>query len=142
MRGFQFYDVALTPSEIAQEMGLGVAAGGGAWWGALDLIAAGAAVAAAIVAWRWPEARPLPRVLGVRRTWCGEPWLACTPGATCFAARCIRSGTQPGGARSHASGGARHIEISDLRVSLDFPGQAGRTTTMRYLTQKLTPIRG
>ena len=65
MRGFQFYDVALTPSEIAQEMGLGVAAGGGAWWGALDLIAAGAAVAAAIVAWRWPEARPLPRVLGV-----------------------------------------------------------------------------
>ena len=69
MRGFQFYDVALTPSEIAQEMGLGVAAGGGAWWGALDLIAAGAAVAAAIVAWRWPEARPSgPRgasVLGV-----------------------------------------------------------------------------
>ncbi len=30
MRGFQFYDVALTSSEIAQEMGLGVAAGGGA----------------------------------------------------------------------------------------------------------------
>ncbi len=97
MPGFQFYDVALTPSEIVQEMGLGVAAGGGVWWGALDLIAAGAAGAAAIVAWRWPEARPLPRILGVRRTWCGDPWLACTPGATCFAARCIRSGTNPAG---------------------------------------------
>jgi cellulose synthase/poly-beta-1,6-N-acetylglucosamine synthase-like glycosyltransferase len=45
--------------------GLGVAAVGGARWGALGLIAAGAAVAAAIMAWYWPEARPLPRVLGV-----------------------------------------------------------------------------
>jgi len=45
--------------------GLGVAAMGGAWWGALGLSAAGAAVAVAIIAWRWPEARPLPRVLGV-----------------------------------------------------------------------------
>ncbi len=45
--------------------GLGVAAVGGAWWGALGLAVAGAAVAVAIIAWRWPEARPLPRVLGV-----------------------------------------------------------------------------
>jgi glycosyltransferase involved in cell wall biosynthesis len=45
--------------------GLSVAAAGGAWWGALGVIAAGATVAAAIIAWRWPEARPLPRVLGV-----------------------------------------------------------------------------
>ena len=44
--------------------GLGVAAVGGAWWGRLGLAAAGATVAAAIIAWRWPEARPLPRVLG------------------------------------------------------------------------------
>jgi glycosyltransferase involved in cell wall biosynthesis len=46
-------------------VGLGFAAVGGARWGALGLIAAGVAVAAAIIAWRWPEARPLPRVLGV-----------------------------------------------------------------------------
>ncbi len=45
--------------------GFAVAAVGGAWWGALGLIATGAAVVAAIVAWRWPQARPLPRVLGV-----------------------------------------------------------------------------
>src|SRR5260370_25909339 len=44
--------------------GLGVAAVGGAWWGALGLTAAGAAVAVAIIAWRWPGARPLPTVLG------------------------------------------------------------------------------
>jgi len=45
--------------------GLGVAALGRAWWGVLGLSATGAVVAAAIVAWRWPEARPLPRVLRV-----------------------------------------------------------------------------
>ena len=45
--------------------GLALAAVGGAWWGSLGLVAASAAVAAAILAWRWPDARPLPRVLGV-----------------------------------------------------------------------------
>ena len=43
--------------------GSGLAAMGGAWWGRLGLTAAAAAVGAALIAWRWPESRPLPRVL-------------------------------------------------------------------------------
>jgi len=45
--------------------GFGAAAVGGAWWGVLGLSATGAAVAAALVAWRWPETRPLPKGLAV-----------------------------------------------------------------------------
>lgn len=50
---------------IVAIFGFGVAAIGGARWGALGVIATGVAVVAAVVAWRWPQARRLPRVLGV-----------------------------------------------------------------------------
>lgn len=50
---------------VAVLVGLVFAARGGAWWGIAGLIAAGIGIGAAIVVWRAPEDRPVPKWLGL-----------------------------------------------------------------------------